>query len=80
MGVLSPPGGLLTLDQAIAAALQHTRAGAVSTPWSSAATPGAPSDPLPADPSWAGGSLYVDERHCVVHASPAARWPWAASS
>ena len=60
-----PPGGLLTLDQAIAAALRYTREGAVSTRWSSAATPGAPSDPLPTDPSWAGGSLYVDERHSV---------------
>ncbi len=69
-----PPGGLLTLDQAIAAALRYTREGAVSTRWSSAATPGAPSDPLPTDPSWAGGSLYVDERHSVVHASPVALW------
>ena len=57
-----PPGGLLTLEQAIAAALRYTREGAVSTRWSSAATPGAPSDPLPTDPSWAGGSLYVDAR------------------
>jgi len=69
-----PPSGLLTLGQAIAAALQYTRAGAVSTRWSSAATPGAPSDPLPNDPSWAGGSLYVDARHSVVRASPAALW------
>ena len=69
-----PPGGLLTLDQAIAAALRYTREGAVSTRWSSAATPGAPSDPLPTDPSWAGGSLYVDARNSVVHASPAALW------
>jgi uncharacterized protein YbjT (DUF2867 family) len=69
-----PPGGLLPLDQAIALALRHTREGAVSTRWSSAATPGAPSDPLPTDPSWAGGSLYVDARNSVVHAPPAALW------
>src|SRR4029077_15423287 len=68
------PAGLRPPDQAIAAALRYTREGAVSTRWSSAATPGAPSDPLPTDPSWAGGSLYVDERHSVVHASPAALW------
>src|SRR5207244_5384655 len=67
-----PPGGLLTLDQAIAAALRYTREGAVSTRWSSAATPGAPSDPLPTDPSSAGGSLYVDERHRRVRPSAAA--------
>jgi hypothetical protein len=46
----------------------------VSTRWSSAGTPGAPSDPLPSDPSWAGGSLYVDARISVVRASPAALW------
>ena len=28
------------------------------TRWSSASVPGAPSDPLPTDPDWAGGSLY----------------------
>jgi uncharacterized protein YbjT (DUF2867 family) len=69
-----PPEGLLSLEQAIALALRHTREGVVSTSWSSAATPGAPSDPLPTDPAWAGGSLYVDERTQVVHASPAALW------
>jgi uncharacterized protein YbjT (DUF2867 family) len=69
-----PPEGLLPLDQAITLALRHTREGAVSTRWSSAATPGAPSDPLPTDPSWAGGSLYVDARNKVVHAPPAALW------
>jgi uncharacterized protein YbjT (DUF2867 family) len=69
-----PPGGLLSLDQAITLALRHTREGDVSTSWTSAATPGAPSDPLPSDPSWAGGSLYVDERSSVVHAVPAALW------
>jgi hypothetical protein len=69
-----PPGGLLGIDDAIALALRHTREGDVSTRWSSAGTPGAPSDPLPGDPSWAGGSLYVDERSSVVRASPAELW------
>ena len=72
--VADPPEGLLPVDRAIALALRHTREGAVSTRWSSAATPGAPSDPLPSDPSWAGGSLYVDARISAVHASPAALW------
>jgi uncharacterized protein YbjT (DUF2867 family) len=72
--VPDPPEGLLPLDRAIALALRHTREGAVSTRWSSAATPGAPSDPLPSDPWWAGGSLYVDARLSVVRASPAALW------
>ena len=69
-----PPGGTVSLDHAITLALRHTREGEVSTRWSSAATPGAPSDPLPTDPSWAGGSLYVDARDKIVHASPAALW------
>ena len=72
--VVDPPAGLIRLDEAIARALRHTREGEVSTSWSSAGTPGAPSDPLPSDPSWAGGSLYVDERERVVRASPAALW------
>jgi uncharacterized protein YbjT (DUF2867 family) len=72
--VPDPPEGLVPLDRAIAMALRHTREGAVSTRWSSAATPGAPSDPLPSDPSWAGGSLYVDARISAVRASPAALW------
>src|SRR5450755_190361 len=72
--VPDPPEGLLPVDRAIALALRHTREGAVSTRWSSAATPGAPSDPLPSDPSWAGGSLYVDRRAHVVDAAPGALW------
>jgi hypothetical protein len=36
--------------------------------------PGAPSDPLPTDPDWAGGDLYVDEREREVAASPQALW------
>ena len=71
--VPDPPEGLVPLDRAIALALRHTREGAVSTRWSSAATPGAPSDPLPSDPSWAAarcmwtrGSVLsvLRRRHC----------------
>ncbi|HEY2523244.1 MAG TPA: SDR family oxidoreductase [Streptosporangiaceae bacterium] len=69
-----PPGGLLPLDRAIELALAHTREGGVSTSWSSADAPGAPSDPLASDPDWAGGSLYVDERTSAVNATPDALW------
>jgi uncharacterized protein YbjT (DUF2867 family) len=72
--VPDPPGGLMSLSEAITLALRHTSEGNVSTRWSSASSPGAPSDPLPTDPSWAGGSLYVDERTSVVRSSPAALW------
>jgi hypothetical protein len=36
--------------------------------------PGAPSDPLPTDPGWAGGSLYTDDRELAVDAPRAALW------
>jgi uncharacterized protein YbjT (DUF2867 family) len=72
--VPDPPGGLIPLDMAIGLALRHIRDGAVATRWSSAATPGAPSDPLPSDPDWAGGSVYVDERTRVVASAPEMLW------
>ena len=56
------PEGLLGFDEAVRLALQRVKDAAVATRWSSASVPGAPSDPLPTDPDWAGGSLYVDER------------------
>src|ERR1022692_1045615 len=72
--VPDPPGGLTPLDSAISLALRHVREGAVATRWSSAATEGAPSDPLPSDPDWAGGSLYTDQRTRIVGASPEEMW------
>lgn len=72
--VPDPPGGLIGFDRAVRLALARVRDAAVTTRWSSAAVRGAPSDPLPSDPDWAGGSLYVDERRVQVDASPAAVW------
>lgn len=72
--VPDPPEGLTGVDASIRLALQRIQEAAVQTRWSSAAVPGAPSDPLPTDPDWAGGSLYVDERRVQVEASPAALW------
>ncbi|TQL00990.1 SDR family oxidoreductase [Cellulomonas sp. SLBN-39] len=72
--VPDPPDGLIGFDRAVRLALARVRDAAVTTRWSSAAVRGAPSDPLPSDPDWAGGSLYVDERRVQVEASPAATW------
>lgn len=72
--VPDPPGGLVGFDRAARLALSRVRDAQVETRWSSASVPGAPSDPLPSDPSWAGGSLYTDERSVLVDASPAALW------
>ncbi len=72
--VPDPPSGLIGFDQAVRQALQRIHTADVVTRWTSASVPGAPSDPLPSDPDWAGGSLYVDERRVEVDASPAALW------
>ncbi|MFD3941855.1 SDR family oxidoreductase [Streptomyces sp. NPDC058579] len=72
--VPDPPGAPLPFDRALALALQRVRDAQVVTRWSSAALPGAPSDPLPTDPDWAGGSLYTDERERDVEAEPEALW------
>jgi uncharacterized protein YbjT (DUF2867 family) len=72
--VPDPPEGLLGFDDAVRFALQKIRDRAVETRWSSASVPGAPSDPLPTDPDWAGGDLYVDERCRRTSASPEELW------
>jgi uncharacterized protein YbjT (DUF2867 family) len=72
--VPNPPGHPLGFDVAVGLALQRVRDAQVATRWSSAAAPGAPSDPLPTDPDWAGGSLYTDRREQVVDARPEALW------
>ncbi|RAY11238.1 DUF2867 domain-containing protein [Actinomadura craniellae] len=72
--VPDPPGGLIGFDRAVALALRRIREADVATRWSSAATPGAPSDPLPTDPGWAGGTLYVDAREQAVPVPAAAVW------
>ncbi|MET8690712.1 SDR family oxidoreductase [Streptomyces sp. NPDC004732] len=68
------PGRPLPFAQALRLALQRIQDAQVTTRWSSASVPGAPSDPLPTDPDWAGGSLYTDRRTLVVDASASALW------
>ncbi|GAA3040685.1 SDR family oxidoreductase [Streptosporangium longisporum] len=72
--VPDPPGGLIGLRRAVELALVKIKEADVATRWSSASTPGAPSDPLPTDPGWAGGSLYLDARARRVNASPQQLW------
>ncbi|PSM40720.1 DUF2867 domain-containing protein [Streptomyces dioscori] len=72
--VPDPPGRPIPFDEAVRLALQRIQDARVTTRWSSASLPGAPSDPLPTDPDWAGGSLYTDRRERVVDASPEALW------
>ena len=72
--VPDPPGGLTGFDGSACLALQKVRDADIATRWSWASSPGAPSDPLPADPDWAGGSLYHDLREKPVKAPGEAVW------
>ncbi|RSO06632.1 DUF2867 domain-containing protein [Streptomyces sp. WAC 06783] len=72
--VPDPPDGRTGFDRAVELALRRVREARVATRWSSASVPGAPSDPLPTDPDWAGGSLYTDRRQRTVDAPPEALW------
>lgn len=69
-----PPEGLVGVDDAVRLALARVRNAQVDTRWSSAAVSDAPSDPLPSDPHWAGGSLFQDVRRRHVDAPPAVVW------
>jgi uncharacterized protein YbjT (DUF2867 family) len=72
--VPDPPQGLTGFMDAVRLALKRVRDADVATRWSSAALPGAPSDPLPSDPDWSGGSLYEDRRELAVDADAGAVW------
>lgn len=69
-----PPGGLTTFDRAVSLALAKIKDARVDTRWSDASLPGSPSEPLPTDPSWAGGTLYRDIR--VAHSTDSVDEVW----
>lgn len=72
--VPNPPGHPLGFARSVDLALRRVRDAQVSTRWSSASVPGAPSDPLPTDPDWAGGTLYTDVRERDADVAPDALW------
>ncbi|HEX9164586.1 MAG TPA: NAD(P)H-binding protein, partial [Gemmatimonadales bacterium] len=55
------PQGLLTVREAIRAALGSYNGGGVETSWSMAG-------PIPGDPDWAGGKVFRDARQATVEA------------
>ncbi len=55
------PQPLLTVRQAIRAALDHVAQDEVETSWSMAG-------PVPGDPDWAGGTVFTDRREVAVEA------------
>lgn len=69
-----PDGGLTGYSDAVALALTHTRKKDLRTRWWRADGEDAPSQPLPSDPKWAGGSLYDVARQHHTPASPATLW------
>ena len=60
------PLELCPFDDAVRLALERIRLADVVTRWSAAAWPGAPSNPMPTDPDWSGGSAYRDDRELAV--------------
>jgi uncharacterized protein YbjT (DUF2867 family) len=72
--VPDPEDGLVGYERAVEQALTRIQDLDVPTRWSSASLRGAPSAPLPTDPDWAGGSLYVDDRRRTVAATPEQLW------
>ncbi|MDL5351371.1 SDR family oxidoreductase [Microbacterium sp. zg-YB36] len=69
-----PEGGLMPYRRAVALALGRVAADDVETSWQDAEVLGAPSDPLPSDPEWAGRTVYVDERSALTSAAPERLW------
>jgi uncharacterized protein YbjT (DUF2867 family) len=57
-----PKDGLTGFRKAVSLALRRIVDADVETRWTNASDPRMPSDPLPNDPDWAGGSLYEDKR------------------
>ncbi|AGM06848.1 oxidoreductase [Amycolatopsis keratiniphila] len=69
-----PEAGLTHYEHAVELALSRIRNADVPTRWSDASGDAAPSDPLPSDPDWAGGTVYEDKREQLTDASPEALW------
>jgi uncharacterized protein YbjT (DUF2867 family) len=69
-----PEGGLTGYRRAVHLALGKERAGEVETSWQDSSVFGAPADPLPSDPEWAGHTVFTDLREKHTSASPAELW------
>ncbi len=72
--IAPPAAGLMGYRAAVRAALDRMRAGQIETSWQDAAVAGAPSDPLPSDPGWAGHTAYTDIREQRSTASSDRLW------
>ncbi|UYP19104.1 SDR family oxidoreductase [Rhodococcus sp. Z13] len=69
--IIPPPEeGLTGYRDAVRLALGRIERGEVETTWADASPVGAPADPLPSDPDWAGEVVFTDERSLDSDASP----------
>ena len=69
-----PDGGLMHYEDAIEFALARVRDGELHTRWSRPETEDGPSQPLPTDPDWAGGSLHEQVIERRVDADAETLW------
>ena len=73
--VIPPPAeGLTGFRRSVELALVRMRSGEVETSWRNTEVIGAPSDPLPSDPDWAGHTVYTDSREVTVAAPSDELW------
>jgi uncharacterized protein YbjT (DUF2867 family) len=66
------PHQCLPVSQAIRASLEVIQSGSVETSWSDAGV-------MPGDPSWAGGTVFVDRREATTIATPQDVWATVSS-
>ncbi|MEV4669529.1 SDR family oxidoreductase [Microbacterium sp. LWO12-1.2] len=69
-----PSGGLTPYRTAVALALGRVNADTIETSWQDSEVSGAPSDPLPSDPDWAGRTAFTDARSLQTSASVDDLW------
>lgn len=70
-----PPGGLTSYRSAVRQALARQADGPLEVTWDADLTASAePADPIPADPDWAGQTVYTDKREKTSTLPPAAVW------
>ncbi|MGK3949113.1 SDR family oxidoreductase [Microbacterium sp. K2] len=69
-----PEGGLTPYRTAVSLALGRDAADTIETSWQDAEVSGAPSDPLPSDPDWAGRTVFTDTRKLRTAAPVDSLW------
>jgi uncharacterized protein YbjT (DUF2867 family) len=69
-----PPGGPTSYTKSVELALGKIARGEVETTWAGSSPLDAPSDLLPSDPGWSGGTVYSDLRTESSSAPPERLW------